>query len=107
MSVTGVKNEARLVGEKPSRPVTVRLLRDQLETFGKGNWMVTLVPVEGGYQFHAHPSYGFKESRVIQSEKSRKTRVFRNIESALNLARQYGFSTVNVELVGPAVGKVD
>lgn len=84
--------------QKPTKPVLVRALREQFATFGLGNWMVTLVPVEGGYTFRAHPSYGYKESRIIVSEKSRKTRVFRNIESAMNLARAYGFTEVAVEL---------
>jgi len=91
--------QAKTVGLKPWKPITVRLLRDQLETFGKENWMVTLVPVSGGYRFHAHPAYSFKESRAICSEKSRRVRVFKNIESALNLARSYGFTAVAVELV--------
>jgi thiamine pyrophosphate-dependent acetolactate synthase large subunit-like protein len=99
MAIYDGKREAKRVADKPAKPLTVRLLRDQLETFGRENWMVTIVPFDdGGYTFHAHPSYGFKESRVIQSEKARKVRVFKNIESALNLARAFGFTAVNVEL---------
>ena len=84
--------------QRPTKPVVVRRLRDFFEFTGRGNWMVTLVPVEGGYTFRAHPTYGYKESQVIVSEKSRKVRIFRNIESAMNLARSYGFTEVAVEL---------
>ena len=91
----------KLVGEKPFRPVTVRVQRDYFETIGKENWMVTLVPVGGGYRFHVHPAYGHKQTNVICSEKSRKVRIFKTVESALRLAKSYGFTSVAVELVGP------
>lgn len=90
--------ERKMTGEKPFKPVLARVLRVQLETFGKDKWMVTLVPVEGGYRFHAHPSYEFRESRVIQAENSKKVRVFKTVEAALNLARSFGFLSVAIEL---------
>ena len=93
-----MERETVPVGKRPANPVTLRALRDQIETFGKEKWMVTLVPVEGGYTFNAHPTYGFKASRVIQSERSKKVRVFKSIDAALNLARSCGFSSVCVEL---------
>ena len=91
-------NHRRLVAEKPARPLTVRSLVEQFATFGREKWMVTMVPVEGGYQFHVHPTYEFKESRVVKAEKSKQNRVFKSIESGLNLARRFGFSSVVVEL---------
>lgn len=84
--------------KRPSKPISVRMLREYIVTFGKEKMMVTLVPVEGGYSFHTHPSYGYKESRVIHSEKSREVRVFHDIRTALNLARSFGFTEVAVEL---------
>lgn len=88
----------KMTGEKPFKPVLARVLREQLDMFGRENWMVTLVPVVGGYRFHAHPKYEFRESRVVQSENSKKVRVFKTVEAALNLARSYGFLTVAIEL---------
>lgn len=74
------------------------MLRDQFEMIGRGNWMVTLVPVDGGYTFRAHPTYGYQESRVVVSEKTKKVRVFKTLESAIKLARDFGFTEVAVEL---------
>ncbi len=84
--------------KKPAKPVLVRMLRDQFEMIGRGNWMVTLVPVDGGYTFRAHPIYGYQESRVVVSEKTKKVRVFKTLESAIKLARDFGFTEVAVEL---------
>lgn len=74
------------------------MLRDQFEMIGRGNWMVTLVPFDGGYTFRAHPAYGYQESRVVVSEKTKKVRVFKTLESAIKLARDFGFTEVAVEL---------
>lgn len=91
-------DQGRLVAEKPARALTVRSLVEQFATFGREKWMVTMVPVDGGYQFHVHPTYAFKESRVVKSEKGQRNRVFKTVESGLNLARRFGFRSVVVEL---------
>ena len=39
-----------------------------------------------------------KQAQVVCSEKTKEVRVFRNVESALNLARSFGFKAVAVEL---------
>ena len=81
-------------------PVTVRTLRELFATFGRGSWMVTLVAVDGGYRFHVHPNqdYSIKDSRVICSEKSKDIRIFKTVESALHVARKFGFEIVGIEL---------
>lgn len=83
---------------RPFKPVTVRMLRDHFDIMGRANWMVTLVPVEGGYSFRAHPTYGYKETRAVVSEKTKQVRVFKTLESAVKLAKSYGFTEVAVEL---------
>jgi len=92
--------DRKKIAYSDANPVTVHALRMIIDTFGKENWMVTLVTVEGGYHFHAHPSQPWKQDKtqVVCSEKSKRVRVFKNAESALNLARSFGFKAVAVEL---------
>lgn len=90
--------EAKSVGEKPCIPITESLLRCHIELYGKENMMVTLIPVQGGYQFRTHANYNFKQSAVIQSENTKKIRTFKTVEAALNLARKFGFGSVAIEL---------
>lgn len=89
---------AKTVGEKPCLPMTESLLRTHIHLYGKENMMVTLIPVEGGYTFRTHATYNTSRTTVIQAANSKKIRVFKNVQSALNLARKHGFLTVAVEL---------
>lgn len=88
----------KIIGNKESVPVTFEALRLALSLLKMESWMVTLVSVEGGYQFRVHASYQYDRPLVICAEKSKLTRVFKTVESALNVSRKLGFDAVRVEL---------
>jgi hypothetical protein len=87
-----------LVRRLPVNPTTVEQLRKFLLTFGMEAMMVTLVRVEGGYQFLCHARYQPKLTHCVQGEKSGQLRVFKSVQAALNLAKSFGFDQVAVEL---------
>jgi len=82
----------------PEKLVTVDQLRGFFDAFDREIFMVTLVSVEGGYQFRVHPTYNPKNAHVVKAEKSGQLRIFKSVQAALNLAKSFGFSEVAVEL---------
>lgn len=94
-----VYSTRKAVYDLPVQLVTVNRFRDLLETFGRDSNMVILRPVEGGYIFRSEPVYQPRRAFEIKSERSGQRRVFKSVESALNVARSFGFSSVQIELV--------
>lgn len=90
--------QRRPISTFSAAPVTLDGLRLFFDTFGKESTVVTLVQVEGGYEFRTHSSYAGDRCTVLQTGRTRRVRVFKDIESAVNVARKFGFQHVQLEL---------
>lgn len=88
----------KIISNKDPVPVTFEALRLSLSLLSMESWMVTLVSVEGGYKFRVHANYKYDRPLELCAEKSKLTRVFKTVESALNVSRKLGFDAVRVEL---------
>ena len=89
----------RKVHGLPVQLVAVHRLREFLDVFGsEEKIMVILRPVDGGYVFRAEPIYQPRKAYEIKAERSGRRRVFKSVEAALNVARSFGFSSVQVDL---------
>lgn len=82
----------------PSKTASVGEMRGFLSMIDTEDFMVTLVKVEKGYEFLLHPRKTPKSVHALEASGSKRRRCFKNVESALNVARSLGFSVVAVQL---------